>query len=277
MGSLTRFVRSGLTFDVLDSGPADGELVVLLHGFPDEPACWDGVLPALHAAGHRTLAPELRGYAPRARPRGRQPYRVEESVRDILALIEAAGAHRTHVVGHDWGGSVAWALAGRHPERVTSLTVLSTPHPAAFSRGMRSGSQALRSWYMGLFQVPWLPERLLARRLTALLSGSGLPEPHVGRLTQRMTEPGRLSGALAWYRALPYTALEQFPPSRVPTTFIWGRHDAAISRTAAELTREHVRAPYRFVELNAGHWLPYTHPVEVSAVLLDRVRPAAPA
>lgn len=277
MSSLTRFVRSGLTFDVSDSGPVEGELVVLLHGFPDEPACWDAVLPSLHAAGYRTVVPEQRGYGPRARPRGRSAYRLEEAVRDVLALIEAAGAHRAHLVGHDWGGSVGWAMAGRHPERVSSLTALSTPHPAAFSQAARTGSQAIKSWYMGLFQLPWLPERLLAGRLTALLRGSGLPEEYVSRLAGRMAEPGRLSGGLAWYRALPFTIMEQFPPSRVPTTFVWGRHDVAISRTAAELTRNHVRAPYRFVELGAGHWLPYTHPVEVSAVILDRMRAATPA
>jgi pimeloyl-ACP methyl ester carboxylesterase len=271
VGSLARFVRAGLTFDVLDSGPADGDLVVLLHGFPDEPACWDAVLPSLHDAGFRTVAPEQRGYASRARPTGRAAYRLEEAVRDVLALIEAAGAHRAHVVGHDWGGSVAWALAGRHPERVTSLTVLSTPHPGAFSQGVRSGPQALRSWYMGAFQLPWLPERVLARRLDGLLRGSGLPAVNAERLVRRMEEPGRLTGALGWYRALPFTMSEKFPPSRVPTTFVWGRDDPTISRTAAELTREHVRAPYRFVELGAGHWLPYTHPVEVAAVLLDRL------
>lgn len=276
MGSLASYARSGLTFDVDDRGPADGEPVVLLHGFPDEPACWDAIVPELHARGLRTLAPEQRGYAPLARPAGRAAYRLGEIVDDVLALLDAAGARRSHLVGHDWGALAAWALAGRHPDRVRSLTALSVPHPGAFRHGLLSGTQALRSWYLGMFQVPVLPERLLARRLPAQLTRGGLTAEQADRLARRMAEPGRLGGALAWYRALPFTMLEQFPPSRVPTTFVWGRGDPTISRASAENTRAHVEAPYRFVELGAGHWLPYTHPVEVTAVLLDRVRAAAP-
>lgn len=275
MGNLTRFVRSGLTFDVLDGGPSDGELVVLLHGFPDEPSGWDAVRPALHRAGYRTVAPDQRGYAPQARPCGRSAYRVEEMVRDVLALMETAGALRAHIVGHDWGAVVGWALAGRHPERVISLTALSVPHPNALSRGMFAGSQALKSWHLGFYQLPWLPERLLDRCGAQVLRRMGLPEPNVDRLLERMREPGRLRGGLAWYRAMPLSLREQFPPSTVPTTFIWGRHDPTISRSSAELTRERVRAPYRFVELGAGHWLQYTHPAEVSAVLLNRIRATA--
>lgn len=276
MGSLTRFVRSGLTFDVLDGGPADGELVVLLHGFPDEPAGWDALRPALHAAGYRTLAPDQRGYSPRARPSGRAAYRVEEVVRDVLALMEAGGALRAHLVGHDWGAVIGWAVAGRHPERVISLTALSTPHPGALGEGLFSGSQALRSWYVGLFQLPWLPEWVIDRRGDQMMSRTGLPEPHAGRLVARLREPGRLSGGLAWYRAMPFSLREEFPPSAVPTTFVWGRHDPTASRASAELTRRHVRGPYRFVELGASHWLQYTHPTEVSSVVLDRLRTTAP-
>jgi pimeloyl-ACP methyl ester carboxylesterase len=276
VGSLTRFVRAGLTFDVLDRGPADGDPVVLLHGFPDEPACWDAIVPALVAHGYRTLAPEQRGYSALARPTGRAAYRVREVVADVLALLDAAGIRRGHLVGHDWGAVVGWALAGRHPERVRSLTALSVPHPGAFGHGLLAGTQAVRSWYVGLFQVPLLPERLLASQLRGVLRRTGLPQAQAERLAGRMAEPGRLSGALAWYRALPFTVLELFPPSRVPTTFVWGRRDPAVSRAAAEQTRAYVEAPYRLVELGAGHWLPYTHPVEVTAVLLDRLRATSP-
>jgi len=277
MGRLSRYARSGLTFDVSDRGPEGGDAVVLLHGFPQDSTCWDDVVPALHAAGLRTLAPDQRGYSPAARPAAVVAYRTAELVDDVLALLDAAGLRRVHLVGHDWGGTVAWAVAGRHPDRVHTLTVLSTPHPEAYLRAVRSGSQALRSWYLGAFQVPRLPEFVLARRLGPLLARTGMPAAHAVPVTTRMREPGALTAALACYRALRHSSRERFPTVRVPTTFVWGRDDPALGRVGAELTRDAVSAPYRFVELDAGHWLPETRPVQVASVLLDRIRTVAQA
>jgi len=272
VGRLTRFSRGGLTFDVRDGGPEDADAVLLLHGFPTDSSCWSAVSAGLHAGGLRTLAPDQRGYGRGCRPGDVLAYRIEEIVADAVALLDAAGLRRAHVVGHDWGGTIAWALAGRYPDRVHTLTVLSTPHPEAFGRAVRSGSQALRSWYIAAFQVPRLPEQVLGRALGPWLARTGLPPADVEATVARMREPGALPGALAWYRALRHGGAEAFPPVRVPTTFIWGRTDGALGRLGAELTRDHVSAPYRFVELDAGHWLPQTRPVEVTSVLLDRIR-----
>ena len=177
---MDQYFRDGLTFDVRDAGPADGEPVVLLHGFPQDARAWDRVAPVLHGAGLRTLAPDLRGYSPMARPRGRSAYRSRQLVDDVLALLDAAGLERAHVVGHDWGGALVWALGAWHPDRVRTLSVLSVPHPGAMAQAMLTSDQALRSSYMGAFQVPLLPERLLLARagapLRALLCRSGLPE-----------------------------------------------------------------------------------------------------
>ncbi|HEX2577048.1 MAG TPA: alpha/beta fold hydrolase, partial [Aquihabitans sp.] len=145
---MDHFTRGELRFDVVDRGPADGEAVVLLHGWPANASCWDRVTPTLAAAGLRTLAPDQRGYSPGARPPGRRSYAVEELVADVLALADAAGLDRFHVVGHDWGGGVGWALGSGHADRVASLTVLSTPHPAAMQRSL-AGVQLLRSAYVG--------------------------------------------------------------------------------------------------------------------------------
>ena len=164
---MEHFSRAGLVFDVSDEGPDDGESVLLLHGWPQDHTAWRHVAPLLHAAGLRTLAPDQRGYSPGARPRGRAAYGMGELVADAVALLDAAGVARAHVVGHDWGGSVAWALAERHPERVSSLTVLSTPHHHAMGWAMRHGDQLRRSWYMFAFQLPLLPEAVLRRRLPA--------------------------------------------------------------------------------------------------------------
>src|SRR6185437_12111328 len=155
------FRRETLEFPVRDAGPPDGPVVVLLHGFPQTGACWDLVWPALTAAGYRTLAPDQRGYAPAAQPRGRRAYRTAELVADVEALIAASGASRVHLVGHDWGAAIAWRLASARPELVQSLTAISVPHPAAFTRALLSSRQAVASWYMYAFQLPWLPERYL--------------------------------------------------------------------------------------------------------------------
>jgi pimeloyl-ACP methyl ester carboxylesterase len=277
MGRLTGYTRGDWRFAVRDEGPLDGDPVVLLHGFPVDSAGWHALNPLLHRAGVRTVAPDQRGYSPGARPAATAEYRLTELVADAVALIDAIGARQVHLVGHDWGGMVAWALAGRHPDRLASLTVLSTPHPEAFRRAIRSGSQALRSWYIAAFQLPVLPERYLSHRLGRLLTRTGLPSADVDQTVRRMSEPGALTAALAWYRALPSSAAEPATTCRVPTTFVWGRHDSALGRQAAEHTRDAVSAPYRFVELDAGHWLPQTRPIEISAVLLDRIRAVAPS
>ncbi|GAB2674831.1 alpha/beta fold hydrolase [Thalassiella azotivora] len=271
---LTRFERAGLTFDVRDAGPADGVPVVLLHGFPQDSASWDRVAPLLHAEGLRTLAPDQRGYSPAARPTGRGAYRMGELVRDVLALLDAADLPSAHVVGHDWGGAVAWAVGTAAPGRVRSLTVLSTPHPSALIEASVRSDQALRSWYMGLFQLPYLPERLLAGRVDGLLRRAGLPADDAQRYARRMAEPGALTAALGWYRAMPLSFRSAAHPVTVPTTYVWGAKDTALGRTAAERTALHVRAPYRFEVLDAGHWLPEKRPDDVAAAVVRQVREA---
>jgi pimeloyl-ACP methyl ester carboxylesterase len=270
--NVERFERSGLTFDVRDGGPEQGEPVVLLHGFPQDSTSWRLVEPLLHANGLRTLAPDQRGYSPGARPPGRGHYRSSELALDVLGLLDAAGLESAHVVGHDWGGGVAWLLASQYPERVRSLTVLSTPHPRALMRSMYRSAQGLKSSYMLFFQVPVVPEAMLRPRMRDLLLRSGLPEEFAEHNDRRMREPGALSGALNWYRALPWALGSPPARCRVPTTYVWGAQDAFLGRTAAELTAAEVTASYRFEELpKAGHWLPETHPTELAALITDRV------
>ncbi len=229
--------------------------MLLLHGFPQDRTSWRQVTPRLHAAGLRTLAPDQRGYSPGARPRPRRAYRLEHLVADALAVLDAAGVARAHVVGHDWGGGVAWALAWTHPDRVVSLTVLSTPHPAALTAATLRSAQLLRSAYMGLFQLPGLPELLLRHRLEAALTASGLPPDTARHYQRRLREPGAARAALGWYRAVPLTRLRPRPVP-VPTTYVWGRRDPFLGAAAARRTERHVTADYRFVPLDAGHWLP---------------------
>jgi pimeloyl-ACP methyl ester carboxylesterase len=266
-----------LALTVRDRGPRRGEVALLLHGFPQDGSCWDAVATHLHAAGLRTLVPDQRGYSGGSRSRRVGDYDLDHLVSDALAVLDAVGCRRAHVVGHDWGGAVSWELASRHAERLTSATILSTPHPAALAEAvLRSPVQAVKSWYTVAFQVPLLPELFLSRSLSLVLRASGLPEADARRYTAGLGSPADLSGPLDWYRAAARRALDprrpsSTGPSLVPTTYLWGRNDPALGRRAAERTADHVAAPYRFVELDEGHWLPERRPVEVAEAVVRQV------
>ncbi|MBB3676086.1 alpha/beta fold hydrolase [Modestobacter versicolor] len=255
------FSRGDLVFDVRDSGPADGDPVVLLHGFPQDSSAFDRLSPVLHSAGLRTLAPDQRGYSPGARPTGRSAYALREVVDDVLALLDAAGLRSAHVVGHDWGGIAAWALAAWHPWRVRTLTALSVPHPAAMSHALAHSDQALRSSYIALFQLPAVPEGVLLAGhgtvLRRMLRQGGLPAELVEEYVDRMRQPGALTAALNWYRALPVGARTPIGKVRVPTLHVWGAGDAFLGRAATEATAEFVAAPYALEVLeDVNHWIP---------------------
>jgi pimeloyl-ACP methyl ester carboxylesterase len=274
-----RFHNDGLTFDVRDEGPPDGDPVVLLHGFPQDSSAFDRMAPLLHDAGLRTLAPDQRGYSPGARPAGRSPYRLRAVTGDVLALLDAAGLQSAHVVGHDWGGFVGWALGAWHPDRVRTLTALSTPHPAAVTRAVLTSDQGLRSAYVGAFQVPVLPERLLLARDGAVLRGvlenGGLPDEHVTRYVDRMREPGALSSALAWYRAAPLAARDTVGTVTVPTLHVWSTGDAFLGPAATAGTRRHVTGPYRLEVLDGvPHWIPELAAERTAGLVVDHVRTA---
>jgi pimeloyl-ACP methyl ester carboxylesterase len=277
-----QFNRNGLTFDVTDVGPAEAEAIVLLHGYPQGAASWRSVVPELAGAGYRALAPDQRGYSPRARPIGRRAYAMSELVADVLALADQAGVDRFHVVGHDWGGAVAWALGTDHPDRLRTLTVLSTPHPGAFLRSTVTSGQALRSWYMGLFQIPRLPEWLTlagdGRVALSAMRRSGLSEERAREYVERMKEPGALTAALNWYRAVPFEAgaVRDADPVTVPTLYVWSTGDVALGRKAAELTARYVSGPYRLEILDGvSHWIPEEAPGAVVRLVLDQVRSAS--
>ena len=273
------FRRDGLTFDVRDSGPADGPVVVCLHGFPQDATAYDQLTPLLVDAGLRVLVPDQRGYSPGARPTARSAYALHEVVDDVLALLDAAGVERAHVVGHDWGGAVAWTLAGRHADRTLSLTALSTPHPAAMIRSLTRSDQALRSSYMAGFQVPRLPERLLladdGARLRRALVDSGLADERADHYVRRMQEPGALTCALGWYRGIPASRGSGAGVVRVPTAFVHGRQDPFFAPAAVRDTGRFVRGHLRTVGLDAGHWLPEQEARRVADVVLALLRRAS--
>jgi pimeloyl-ACP methyl ester carboxylesterase len=276
------FSNGPLTFDVTDTAPGGGtggtggtgETVIVLHGYPEDRHSWDGVTPALAEAGFRVLAPDQRGYSPGARPTARAAYTLNRLAGDVLALAEAAGAGRFHLAGHDWGAALAWYLAGRYPERVISLACLSVPHTTAFLRSFTRSSQLVRSWYMGAFQVPWLPEWALSRGggavARAWLTGTGLDTGAADRYASRAADPAAMRGPLNWYRALPFGLGDQPGMITVPSLYIWGERDTFISRAAAQLCSEYVTGGYRFEPLpGASHWLLQDSPDTVAALMTE--------
>jgi pimeloyl-ACP methyl ester carboxylesterase len=272
---VTEVERAGLVFDVIDEGPVDGDPVVLLHGFPERASSWAQVAGTLHAAGYRTLAMDQRGYSPRARPPRRRDYKINELVKDVLALVDRLPGGTAHLVGHDWGAAVAWSVAIAAPAKVRTLTAVSVGHPAAFFRSFVRSGQALKSWYMGFFQLPFVPERLgSSDRFGTWLRKGGMTRDDVARFKREVVDDGAFPYALNWYRAVPLSSPGSTRSKvRVPTTLVWSDHDVALGPWAAEHTEEWVDAPYRLVVLpGVSHWIPTQAPDELASAILDRVR-----
>jgi pimeloyl-ACP methyl ester carboxylesterase len=272
-----QYKRGELTFDVIDAGPADGPVVVLLHGFPQFNTSWNAVIDRLTAQGYRCLAPNQRGYSPGARPPRRRDYRMSEIVEDIRALIDASGAERVHLAAHDWGAAAAWAAAAELPDRIATLTPFSVPHPGAFLKGLVTSRQGLMSWYMYFFQLPWLPERLLlgsnglAIRMSESLQSGGQSKEAADRDAKAMAAPGVLTAALNWYRALPLTDLRQSAGKiAVPTMYVWSDKDIALAEKPARNTVRYVTGDYRFEVLRGvSHWIPDECPDAAADLLLE--------
>jgi pimeloyl-ACP methyl ester carboxylesterase len=275
MTRLLRLRHDGLVFDVRDEGPLDGEPIVLLHGFPERNTCWAEVAPLLHAEGFRTYAPDQRGYSPGARPPRRRDYTMDKLEADVVALIDAIGG-QVHLVGHDWGANSAWLVAMHRPELVRSLTAVCVPHPAAFRDAMFGSRQFFSSWYMGAFQTPKVPELLAARpggRFDRGLRHGGMTAEEVARFRREIVDDGALTGALNWYRAMPFTRQRSLDdPVPVPTTLLWADGDVPVTRVSVERCAEHVTGPYelRVVE-GLSHWLPTQAPRVVADAVLARV------
>ncbi|WHT17041.1 alpha/beta hydrolase [Crossiella sp. CA-258035] len=258
-------IRLGeLTFDVAVSGPADGEVVLLLHGFPQSHHCWDEVVELLNARGYRTVAPDQRGYSPGARPAAVDGYDIPLLAADAVGILDALEVPAAHVVGHDWGAIVAWNVAVRHPDRTRTLTALSVPHPAAFAWAREhDADQQARSTYIDLFRTEGKAEDVLladgAQRLRETMVPPLTPEqaaPHLALLGQRAA----LTGALNWYRAIG-PELGELGPVTVPTTYLWSTEDRALGRAGAQRCGQHVTGSYRFVEVEGiTHWIPEQAP-----------------
>lgn len=279
---------SAMLFDALAAGPEEGELVLLLHGFPQTSYSLRHQVRALGEAGYRAVAPDQRGYSPGARPSQVADYGMFKVVSDAMAMADKLGRDRFHLVGHDWGGAVAWAAATQFPNRIKSLTVLSTPHFAAMQAALAQpdSEQAQRSSYFKVFGAEGAEERFLADDaafLRSLFQSGGLSPQDVQVYVEALGTPEAMRAALNWYSALNLSqspgpsssgqSAPSVPPVRVPTLYIFGSQDGAFSRDTAEATRDYVEGPYQFEVLEGiSHWVPEQAAKQVNELLLKHIQ-----
>ena len=280
-GTIGLKTRSGLTFTSYVSGPVAGPLVLLLHGFPESRHSWCAALPALAAAGYRAIAPDQRGYSAGARPdpADLSNYAFDRLVADAIEIVEAAGGdeRRFHLVGHDWGGQVAWGVAGKHPERLASLAILSRPHPSSFRPALlkEDGDQKHRSRHHRAFLEPETGKMLLAddaKRLRDGLFGQGVPSAALEQHLRVLGNPAAIEAALAWYRANKGLAAE-IGSIEVPTLYIWGDADATVGPDAAHGTGEFVSAAFAMEVLpGVGHFVMDQAPAKATELMLAHMK-----
>ncbi len=284
-------IVNGVRMHYVEAG--EGPLVVLLHGFPEHWYSWREQIPALAEAGYRVVAPDMRGYNRSEKPPGVSAYRIGHLVEDVSALIAHCGVERAHLVGHDWGGVVAWEVAARHPDAVDRLVALNAPHPGAYRRELRDcgSDQAKRSWYALFFQLPWLPELLFKaggrRLLEALFRGGSenteaFDEEAIQRYEEACRRPGAMTAMLNYYRALFRGMVRSTIPGRGlpsattsdgligrPTLLLWGLEDEALSPRLTQGLEKWV--PDIEVERieGASHWVQMDVPDRVNGSLIE--------
>jgi pimeloyl-ACP methyl ester carboxylesterase len=275
-------VDEGVSLHYVEVG--EGPLVLLLHGFPEFWYSWRHQLPALASAGYRTIAVDMRGYERSDKPRDVEAYVLPTLARDVERAIKALGADSARVVGHDWGGLVAWHLAMLCPDMVERLVIINAPHPERGRASLRSLRQLRRSWYIGLFQLPVLAEAYVRWgdyefiRNTFRSGSTGTGPAEIERYVDAFAMPGAARAGLNYYRALGRWLIREAPdPRRIeaPVLVIWGDRDPYLGSESAEPDRQWV-PNLRFERLpDAGHWPQIDQPDLVNAMLLDFLKQGA--
>jgi pimeloyl-ACP methyl ester carboxylesterase len=268
---MRRIMGDGVNLSVLDEG--EGRPVLLLHGFPDSSYLWRNQVPALAGAGMRVIAPDLRGFGESEKPAAVEDYAITRSVADMVAVLDALGVERAHVVGHDFGAALAWAFAAFVPARVDRLVVLSVGHPA--TRSERSIEQREKAWYQLLFQFTGVAEELLMRDDGKLFREFSRGDGDHDRYLADLARPGALTAALNWYRAnlAPQRELEPrrpFPTIAAPTLGLWSSGDNYLTEDAMLRSGEYVTGPWRYERIEgASHWVQLDAPERVNELLLE--------
>ncbi len=271
-------ITNGIRMHYVTQGT--GPLIVLLHGFPEFWYSWRHQISFLAEHGYTVVAPDLRGYNDSDKPR--KGYNVGTLVRDIEGLIKGLGQEKATIVGHDWGGALAWAFAMRYPQMTERLIVLNAPHPAAMYRELRTLKQLRKSWYMFFFQLPWLPEAILSRNRAEVIGEmlsrsavqkSAFPPEVIEKYRDAMSKPGAMTAALNYYRQMfrrsPRKTTGRIQTISAPTLLLWGEQDIALG---IELTHgleqwvENIQVHYL---PDSGHWVQQEKPDSVNQLMLD--------
>jgi len=270
---------NGVMLHAVAAGPSDGPLVILLHGFPEFWYGWRHQIEPLAAVGYRVLVPDLRGYNLSSKPEGLRAYTLDVLADDVLGLATTFGRSKFAIVGHDWGGALAWHLAARNPDRIERAVILNGPYLAAARGYARSHpGQMLKSWYIGLFQVPWLPERLLSasdfawlrQALTRTSQPGAFQADDLEHYRKAWAQPGALTAMLNWYRALRLqTRSPRAERVAVPVRVIWGDRDPWLERGVAEASLALCERGEVFHLADATHWVHHDKPAEVNRLMIE--------
>ncbi|WP_347156916.1 alpha/beta fold hydrolase [Pontibacter chitinilyticus] len=265
-----------VTLHVAEAGPAEGSTILFLHGFPEFWYGWQQQLAYFSAHGYRAIAPDQRGYNRSSKPAGVKAYTLEKLTADIAALIRQMTQEKVYLVGHDWGGAVAWAVALRYPELLHRLIILNMPHPQVMAQSMRTNpKQMLKSWYAGFFQLPLLPEvsssafdyTLLEHSLQTSSKKGTFPKEKIAVYKAAWRQPKALESMINWYRAYKYSRLDLSGEIIVPTLLIWGRKDTFLGQEMAPPSIARCKqGQLKFID-NATHWLHHEKPDEVNQLI----------
>lgn len=286
-----QFIRAGdISLHTVFAGPEDGEPIILLHGFPEFWYGWRAQIPVLAEAGYRVIVPDQRGYNLSEKPSDVRSYSVETLTNDVKALIATLGYEQVYLVGHDWGAAVAWAVALRYPDLLKKLVIINVPHPSVLQKEFQSFNlqQLSKSWYMGFFQLPALPEALLRandfQAMARAMQGSALPETFsdedMVEYKAAWSQPGALTSMLNWYRAIvrgDTSGVFDEAGVTVPTLILWGEQDIALEKSMAKDSVDLCEDGELIYFPNATHWLPNDKPEAVNREILEFLQREAEA
>ncbi|WP_210486001.1 alpha/beta fold hydrolase [Rufibacter aurantiacus] len=282
METRTNFYNTnGIQLQVVQAGPEDGKVILFLHGFPEFWYGWEKQLRIFSEEGWLAVAPDQRGYNLSTKPEGVEAYTIDELTRDIAELIPQLTDRKVVLVGHDWGGAVAWNLALHHQDLLEKLVILNMPHPQVIHHHLtHNPKQMLRSWYAGFFQLPWVPEtlnssfdfKLLESTLTRSAQPNTFTEQDLEIYKEVWRQPGALEAMINWYRAYKYNPIEPGHKIEVPTLMLWGKQDQFLGTELAQPSIDQcLNGQLIFLE-EATHWLHHEQPDEVNKLILDFLR-----
>ena len=279
-----QFRNGDVSLHTIAAGPVDGEVIILLHGFPVFWYSWRSQIGAVAEAGYRVIVPDQRGYNTSSKPAEVEAYSIRNLVSDVIAIADQLGREKIFLAGHDWGAAVAWSVAAAHPERIHRLAILNVPHPATMARYLRTHlRQLLHSWYIMWFQIPGLPEAVIAagdyKAGKMALTSSSRPgtfrDADLQLYRNAWAQPGALTAMINWYRAAFRSMLRGgIPPTRieVPVRILWGEKDAFLLAEMAEDSLQYCAQGelIRFPECT--HWIHHEEPERVNQMLIEWFR-----